>query len=357
MFPTRTRVPIDHPAQRKKAELICAGALYVPPEVRLPVLASRSTAGPGAGRFAFALEFEEVRVKLPILRNMPEDGFAIVEKEGKFAISKIKNKSISPKPFIDKVMPLATIMHAPGQAFANIHASCIYNCRFCNTPKTLHQKGYDRDGWVKAIVEASERKDFESFSLTSGVAGSAKKTIEDMAFIIRNARAGLLERKLDVPIGVEPYVENASQIEMLKDAGATEIKINLHSYDEKIFEKICPEWNYSNVKQMIAEGVRVFGKGKVCSNIIYGLGESDDNVLAGVEYLAKLGAIATLRAVRVNDENRHALEEALGRKLARMSPDRMIRIAARADETLIKYGIDRHSFDTMCLRCKCCDIL
>ncbi|MEM2900526.1 MAG: radical SAM protein [Thermoplasmata archaeon] len=355
-------LPIYAKAERKKAELISCGILYVPSEIHLPVLVSRSTAGPGAGSHAVAFEFEGLRIKLPISRKRIENGFALVEKDGIFSISRIENGKISSKPFIEKIEFIQTLMHAPRQAFVNIHASCIYRCTFCTTPRltssqgTERTKGYSLDQWVDAIVNASGKKDFESFSVTSGIYRSVDKTVEDIAYVVKHARDRLLERNIDTPIGVEPYVEKEEQIKVLKEAGATELKLNLHSYDKEYFKLLCPDWDYENVKKMLSFGVKIFGKGKVCSNIIFGLGESDEIVLSGVEYLASEGIIATLRAVRVNEGNRQALENAFG-KIEKVDAERMIRLAEKADKIMQDYGLCRHRFNTMCLRCKCCDIL
>lgn len=352
-------VHLDAKAQRKKAELISSGILYIPSEVRLPILVSRSTAGPGAGSHSVAFEFEGVRIKLPITKKKIEKGFAIVEKNGLFSISRIENGEISSDFFIDKIEFIQTLMHAPKEAFVNIHATCIYRCTFCTIPRQAgnQSKGYSLDKWVDAIVSSSEKKDFESFSVTSGIYRSVDKTVEDIAYVVKKARDKLLERNVDVPIGVEPYVENEEQIKILKEAGATELKLNLHSYDKEYFRLLCPDWDFENVKRMLDCGVKIFGKGKVCSNILYGLGESDEMVLSGVEYLASKGIIATLRAVRVNEDNRQALENAFGNKIGNLEPERMISLAERGDKILYSYGLDRHRFSTMCLRCKCCDIL
>ena len=61
----------------KKGSLITSGILYVPKGMRLPVLPSKSSAGPGTGNTAIALEIDGFRVKMGISREPVR--FSLVE--------------------------------------------------------------------------------------------------------------------------------------------------------------------------------------------------------------------------------------------------------------------------------------
>ena len=89
---------------------------------------------------------------------------------------------------------------------------------------------------------------------------------------------------------------------------------------------------------------------------IYGLGENDDNVIEGVEFLAKMGCVATLRALKIDDRNRPVLEEALG-PLEPVTPERMVKLAHEAENAFIIYDISPLKFKTMCHECTCCDLV
>jgi biotin synthase-related radical SAM superfamily protein len=102
--------------------------------------------------------------------------------------------------------------------------------------------------------------------------------------------------------------------------------------------------------------VKVFGKGKVSSNIIIGMGESDRNVIEGVERLAEMGVLATLRPLRLNDLNRREMEAALGH-LEPVSEERLVRLALEQKRILEENGLSTLTFDTMCSACTCCDLV
>jgi biotin synthase-related radical SAM superfamily protein len=331
---------------RKKAELLAGGAVKIAPEFRLPFLPSRSTAGPGAGSVSIVFSFGNARAKKPISRDSGE--FELVEDSGKLRMTR------AGKPFIDEVELLPTLLHAPYQAFVNIDHACIFSCRFCNSPRLGHEvtKGLTDEKIMKMVLDASKEKGFESVAFTSAVSVSPSSTVERISKLVRMTRELLPE----APIGVEPYVTHPREIDKLKDAGADEIKLNIESFDPDIFEKVCPDRDYGAILHVINHAGRVFGKNRVCSNIIFGLGESDETVFEGTKVLANMGAVATLRALRQSEYNVAELERALG-KLDPIAPDRMLRLAKEQKRILSEYGLTPLKFRTMCHACLACDIV
>ena len=331
---------------RKKAELLAGGRVKVPGDLRLPVLPSRSTAGPGAGSVGVVLEFEGHRVKKSISRESGE--FELRERGNEYDILR------EGQPFLEHVHIQPTLAHAPEQAFFNIETECIYDCKFCTSRRLEKQitKSLTPEKIVKMILDLSRRSDLKAVALTSAVVGSPRQTLDKMLFVVREVR----QRLPDVPIGVEPYVDDLEQIDELKQAGADEIKLNVESFDRDIFQKVCGELDLDWILTALEHSVKVFGRGKVCSNIIYGMGESDENVLNGVEALARIGVVASLRPLRVNDINRAPLEEALG-EIPALEPHRMLKLARAHKEILERYKLTTLSFKTMCNFCTCCDLV
>jgi len=331
---------------RKKAILLAGGPVKIPADFRLPFLPSRSTAGPGAGTTAIVFSFGNTRAKKQISRE--SGNFELVEKGGGVEILKEGNK------FIEKVELLPTLLHAPYQAFVNIDHACIYNCRFCNSPRLGHEitKNLTDEKIISMIMEAAKADGFRSVAFTSAVAGSPSLTVERMANLVRQTRRLLP----DTPIGVEPYATRPDEIDLLKDSGADEIKLNIESFDRDIFEKICPERDFDLILHAINHAGEIFGKNRVCSNIIFGFGESDESLLEGTKVLANMGAVATLRALRKNDYNIAALESVLG-KLESVTPERMMMLAKKQKKILKEYGLSPLKFKTMCHACLSCDLV
>lgn len=331
---------------RKKAELLAGGAVRIPSDFRLPFLPSRSTAGPGAGSTSMVFAFGRTRAKKQISRESGE--FELVRRNGGFSLSR------GGRTFIKDVELVPTLLHAPYQAFINIDTACIYDCKFCVSPKLDHgvTRNLTDDKIVRMILEASRKEGFESVALTSAVVSSPTMTVSRMAGLVARVRKALPS----VPIGVEPYATRPDEIETLKDAGADEIKLNIESFDRDIFERVCPDRDYDLILHGINHACEVFGKNRVCSNVIFGLGETDDNVLEGTKVLANMGAVATLRALRRSEHNIASLEEALG-PLEPVSPGRMLSLARRQKKILESYSLTPLKFRTMCHRCLGCDLV
>ncbi|HXY87716.1 MAG TPA: hypothetical protein VEG44_04695 [Candidatus Acidoferrales bacterium] len=66
--------------------------------------------------------------------------------------------------------------------------------------------------------------------------------------------------------------------------------------DRDLFEKMCSSLSSNFIIDALKDAVQVFGRNKVFSNIIIGLGESDKIVIDGMAELAKIGVIPILRA-------------------------------------------------------------
>jgi biotin synthase-related radical SAM superfamily protein len=329
---------------KKKANLINEGRIYIPKDLILPVYPSRSTAGPGAGHTSLAFDLGGTRVKLGIVRTPSRfslghtpKGFTIFEGDKAY----IKNVRIEP-----------ILMHAPRQAFINLDSQCIYRCAFCNSWRLEEKwaKGYPLEKWAALIIEASKREDFTAVAITTSIPVNVKDSIDKILALLNMLRDGL---PAGTPIGVEPCMDDPRDIVRLKEAGATELKINVQAATKEIYERVCPGMDYEAAFALIAEAGRQM---PVCSNIIVGLGETDKDVRTAVERLARLNCAANVRAVRIDDMNRKGLEDALGRKMLPVEPSRLIRLARMQRKILKKFNIDTRQFKTMCHSCMCCDI-
>jgi biotin synthase-related radical SAM superfamily protein len=331
---------------KNKALLLAGGPIRIPADFRLPFHASRSTAGPGAGSVSIVFSFGNTRAKKAISRDFGE--FELVESAGRLSIVK------EGKPFIKDVELTPTLLHAPFQAFVNLEHECILDCKFCPSPRLEKNvvKNLTDEKIIQSVIDASKNKDFQAVAFTSAVPESANMTVKRIAGLVSEVR----RRLPDTPIGVEPYATRPDEVEMLKDAGADEIKLNIESFDRDIFEKVCPNRDYDAILHSINHACEVFGKNRVCSNMIFGLGETDDTDLEGVKVLANMGAVATLRALRMNTYNRAELEKSVG-KLEPVSADRMLNLARGEKKILKEYGLTTLAFKTMCHICLSCDIV
>jgi biotin synthase-related radical SAM superfamily protein len=337
---------VEPEVARRKAELLAGGMVKIPKDFRIPFLPSRSTAGPGAGAVGIVFAFGNTRAKKPISRESGE--FELVDTNGQLSIIR------AGKEFIAEVELVPTLLHAPFQAFVNIDHACIMGCKFCASPRLGHDitKDLTDEKIIAMVRDASKRPGFESVAFTSAVPESPGMTVTRMAGLVKRIR----EMLPDVPIGVEPYATRPDEVELLRDSGADEIKLNIESFDRDIFEKICPNRDLDAILHAINHSCEVFGPNRVCSNIIFGLGETDETVMEGTKVLANMGAVTTLRALRMNEYNIPELEKCLG-LLVPVTAERMLSLAKEQKKILMSYGLSPLMFKTMCHSCLSCDLV
>jgi hypothetical protein len=349
-------VTVDDDPGRLKAELIAAGRVSVPKELLAGYRLSRSTAGPGAGGTSVALAWvdaddREHHIKLAVApEGDPSSPLAIVVIEGGDMELHRADGTVA----ASRVRLLPIVMHAPDQAFINLAGECVYECAFCNTHKMEpgRRKDISPDRWVELVVEAYERRPFSALAITS----VASPDHEAMMRAYETVIEGVLARCPDLVVGVEPYVQNVEDIKRLYRVGANEIKINIQTPDPAILERICPGWDLERQYGMLREAVEVFGRGRVTTNIILGLGETDTDVARAIDRLAVMGVIPSVRAVRINDGNRDDLERALGHPMVPVPVERHVRVAHLLRDLLRTHGLDAGEMGSMCHKCGCCDL-
>lgn len=316
-----------------KAFLISIGSVSVDPSL-IP-RARGSTAGPGAGTSSVFFRSGNKRVRLSINKDSPLS-ILKVEGEGDVGVfyqeKELVRGKLEPAP-----------AHCPDQAFITLCERCVFDCKYCPVPKLQGHVKSDEEV-LNIIDEVLRAGNLKAISLTSGVETSIEGEVERVLKLLPALK------KYNVPIGVSVYpTEGCSR--KFYEAGASEVKYNVETMDQEIFKKVCGDLSLDYILDRLREAVDVFGKNRVFSNFIIGLGESDDSVRDGIETLAQMGVIPVLRPV-----NPHPLR-AGDCFTERPSPERLLTLAKLEAEILKKYGLDPGLAKTMCLKCTGCDLV
>ena len=316
-----------------KAFLISIGSVSVDPSL-IP-RARGSTAGPGAGTSSVFFRSGKKRVRLSINKDSPLS-ILKVEGEGDVGVfyqgKELVRGKLEPAP-----------AHCPDQAFITLCERCVFDCKYCPVPKLQGHVKSDEEV-LNIIDDVLRTGNLKAISLTSGVETSIEGEVERVLKLLPALK------KYNVPIGVSVYpTEGCSR--KFYEAGASEVKYNVETMDQEIFKKVCGDLSLDYILDRLREAVDVFGKNRVFSNFIIGLGESDDSVRDGIETLAQMGVIPVLRPV-----NPHPLR-AGDCFTERPSPERLLTLAKLEAEILKKYGLDPGLAKTMCLKCTGCDLV
>ena len=330
----------------RKAELALGGGVRLPEGYVLPFRISRSTAGPGAGLGAAVLAFGRYRVKKPVSYSAGE--FELVVDGDRLSLTR------GGEPFLDEVRFEPVVRHSPDQAFFNLDPRCMFHCAYCSSPllDPSEDKHLSTERIMEMLEESASQHGFGCISFTSGVVGSIQQTVDRIADAVRAAKA----RFPDVPVGVEPYVSTREQILQLKDAGAEEIKINVESPSREVFGRVCPDLDYDGIWEMLEAAVGIFGRGKVASNMIFGMGETDEQMERAMDRLCAMGAVPGIRALRTNRINLGSIGGIL-EGVDRATPERAVRLAMKQKECMERHGFDSMPLRTMCMGCGCCDLV
>jgi biotin synthase-related radical SAM superfamily protein len=291
-----------------------------------------STAGPGAGGQSIFFQSGHHLVRLSVTASSP---LRLVG-SGEEAALLLEGREVARGRLVEP------LLHCPEQAYITVSERCIYDCKFCAVPR-LKGGIKSRETVLGMVEDAAKTGSLKAISLTSGVEVSPQHEAGRVAQMIRDLR------RFGVPIGVSispfPGVNR-----VLKEAGADEVKYNLECADQELFPRVCPGISYQEIMDALVEAVEVFGRNHVFSNILVGMGESDEALKSCIDDLTERGIIPVLRAVYP-----HPLRAGEG-GLERPSKERLLDLARYLKDALEKKGLDGAAALTGCYRCTGCDL-
>jgi biotin synthase-related radical SAM superfamily protein len=311
-----------------KARLLEAGSARLSGEPAEDYIA-KSTAGPGAGgKGAVFFAMGSHRVKFAI---NPASVIEIAHRGG----------GVADLYFGDRQIPgrlLQPGLHCPDQAFITVTEGCIFSCRYCSVPRMPARRKTVEE--IMRLVE-SVRHRVSAISLTSGVQGCIGEEEAYVCEVIDHLRF------FGLPIGVSIYPTDQTP-DKLHSLGVTEVKFNIEAATPELFAEMCPGLDYDRLWQVLDRSVELFGKGRVFSNVIVGLGETDAEMEACINHLTSHGVIPVLRP----------LNPVVGcAGMPRPSADRLRHLFVIHRQALVRAGLDTAGALTMCTSCAGCDLV
>ncbi|MCC7555829.1 MAG: radical SAM protein [Methanoculleus marisnigri] len=228
-------------------------------------------------------------------------------------------------------------LHCPRQAYITVSGTCIFCCRYCPVP-ALPGRRKEVDEIVRMVGSVADRID--AISITSGVASSIE---EEEAYVLEVVAA---LRSFGLPIGVSVYPcpETPARLHAL---GVVEVKFNIETATPELFSEMCPGLSWEGIRESLSSSVALFGRGRVYSNVIVGLGETDEDLERVMEDLAAGGVIPVLRPLT---------PAASLAGMSRPSAERLLSLFEVHGRILRRAGLDPCRALTMCAACTGCDL-
>lgn len=248
------------------------------------------------------------------------------------------------------------LLHSPGQALFNLYKSCSKNCIYCPLPLNKEKTEFlYRDRFIDEIKNLDISK-INGIGFTSGIpAGwSYDDLIEEMVKIIIELRKKYGQH---LTISAAPPPVSKTLIKKMYDAGLSEIRINMEVYNRGLFDKLCPGYDFDESCESIINAAKVFGKNRVSTNMVIGVGESDEDVCAGIEFFAQWGVVSTLSPLDIIPARFSELRRLAGDSVKRPDWKRLYYLALRQKEIYERYGVNPSlNLRTMCSVCSSCNI-
>lgn len=291
-------------------------------------------------RWIFIRLNHQSRVRLVVQENNPTFSIYSDPNYG-LCIEDTRTKEV----LIEGVELEKAVVHAPEQLFLGLYEYCKIGCRFCplhiENERRVH---YSLDS-IFEDIDASAGKPYSSIGITTSIPFhlTSEDVADEMAFVVQKIREKLGPV---IPIGVSTRIPSERVLNRFKEAGADEIRLNIEVPSPDLAQQLMPNKPLEEIYASVEKACKVFGKGKVSSNIMLGIGENDQDVIAAIRRLAEMGAIATLYAFDPFDSNADYTSQ-----FSRPSAERLYELALAHKDILDEFNLDPLSLKTMCPAC------
>ncbi len=231
------------------------------------------------------------------------------------------------------------VCHCPKQAYLTLSEGCIFSCRYCAVPGLPHHIKSEKE--ILTLLTEAVIDGAECISITSGVLDSPEQEAERLYSLLPTLR------QFNLPIGISVY-PTKDMPEKLHALGVSEVKFNTEAATSDIFTRMCPGLNKSGIDAALIKSVDLFGRNHVYTNIIIGLGETDEEMKQCISSYTEKGIIPILRPLTPSAELT---------TMKTPSPNRILKLASYLHDELTRCKLDITMAKTMCARCGACDLI
>ncbi|MBU2560385.1 radical SAM protein [archaeon] len=217
--------------------------------------------------------------------------------------------TIPPKPgFLEKTTSEGVPMYRLGELIFTGNFSLMVNqecffwktgkqCCFCTVGKQDFLKTKTPEQIVEAVGAGVGEGVIKRVNISTGWQDGPDLGIACVAEVIKKVK-----EHFDLPVSASDILppEDEKYLERLFEAGADSLMINIECFDGAVRKKALPgkgEISLERYRRAFEKAVSLFDDNQVASRIFAGLGESDESIFEGSEYIADLGVIPYLTPV------------------------------------------------------------
>jgi biotin synthase-related radical SAM superfamily protein len=180
---------------------------------------------------------------------------------------------------------------------------CSANCSFCPQARESHSKAdmLSRISWpvfpTKQVLNGIEKTvKHGRIKRVCIQALNYPEVFTDLTALIK-----AIHQKVNVPISTSCQPLNSKNTKALAEAGVERIGIALDAATEELFDKVKGShvggpYSWRKQFKVLGEAVGVFGKGKVSTHLIVGLGETEREMAEIIQRCVDMGVLPALFA-------------------------------------------------------------
>ncbi len=183
------------------------------------------------------------------------------------------------------------------------NGKCLANCGFC--PQARKSQGradmLSRVSWpafatthvLNGLKEAVEKGEIKRVCIQ---ALNYPEVFTHLQVLVK-----MVSQRVKAPVSVSCQPLNPENIRRLAEAGAERMGIPLDAATEEIFDKVKGKlaggpYDMKRQLTLLEEAVKVFGKGKVSTHLIVGLGETEREMVVMIQKCVDMGVLPALFA-------------------------------------------------------------
>ncbi len=258
-------------------------------------------------------------------------------------------------------VPYAKIARLHGQdclASTVIQECARYNsrrtrCRFCAIGASLDREATIHTKTPEQLAEvALAARDLDGVRHVTLTAGTTPCPDDGARYLGRCAAAVAAATRLPVEIQFEP-LRDPGLYARLREMGATDVGIHVESFDPAVRRRMTPgkaEVDLEDYFTAFARAVAVFGRNKVSTYVILGLGEDEALTLDGCRRAAALGVYPVVVPLRP------LLDSCLAEAKS-VDPAYLGRMYRAIGTVLRDQGLSAEASSAGCVRCRACSLL